>query len=66
MALERSLERAERRAAALEAKLAAQVVAARREAEAIRRSFRTGEIVLARRGNAALVRPVPPVCPPAS
>jgi MerR family transcriptional regulator/heat shock protein HspR len=66
MALERTLERAERRAEALEAKLAAQVAAARREAEAIRRSLRTGEIVLARRGNAALVRPVPPVCPPQS
>jgi MerR family transcriptional regulator/heat shock protein HspR len=66
MALERTLERAERRAEALEAKLAAQVASARREAEAIRRSLRTGEIVLARRGNAALVRPVPPVCPPQS
>ena len=66
LALERTLERAERRAEALEAKLAAQVAAARREAEAIRRSLRTGEIVLARRGNAALVRPVPPVCPPQS
>jgi MerR family transcriptional regulator, heat shock protein HspR len=42
------------------------LAAARREAEAIRRSLRTGEIVLARRGNAALVRPVPPVCPPQS
>jgi MerR family transcriptional regulator/heat shock protein HspR len=64
MSLQQSLERAERRIEALESKLAAQVVAARREAEAIRRSLRTGEIVLARRGARALVRPVPPVCPP--
>jgi MerR family transcriptional regulator, heat shock protein HspR len=63
MSLQQSLERAERRIEALESKLAAQVVAARREAEAIRRSLRTGEIVLARRAG-ALVRPVPPVCPP--
>jgi MerR family transcriptional regulator/heat shock protein HspR len=63
MELERLLTVAERRLRALEAQLAQQVERARREAEDLRRSLRRGEIVLAARGSAALVRPIPPVVP---
>jgi MerR family transcriptional regulator/heat shock protein HspR len=64
--LERRLERANRRIAALEAELAARDEAARRELDRVRRRART-EIVHIRSGGTALVpRYAPVVTPPRS
>jgi MerR family transcriptional regulator/heat shock protein HspR len=65
MELERKLERAERRAEALEAQLVAREEEARRELAALRRS-RRGELVRVERAAGGLAVRYPPVVPPPS
>jgi MerR family transcriptional regulator, heat shock protein HspR len=63
MELERQLEQSERRAAALEAKLAARDQEARRQLDALRRSLR-GELVYVGRPAGELAVRYPPVVRP--